>query len=271
MLILKYYRKEDNHAPCAIIALIVRIAHHQPYSVALTVHSYSLNVTSCRTSCLYILLDFSFSSCHYTFICISDTCSTLSSTQCAPCNCDTTGSVSSNCDSKGQCTCKNKYYGPKCQHRDCEMTMWSDWTNCRCGYTDGKTRSRSVQTPAAGEGMACKDKTQAGICTMKPCHCPTMRPGFKGDRCEDRDCVSHTWSAWTVCAPCPAGNTRGTKLATITPTKTRSRGVKVSKVGNGKDCGAPTEPGYCGYRCVHVCQENISLYGTSTYCQYHRV
>ena len=210
-----------------------------------------------------------FDSSHYKFDFIIDTCSSLSSTECAPCNCDTTGSVSPNCDAKGQCTCKNKYYGPKCKHRDCEMNTWSDWTSCRCGYTDAKTRTRSVKTPTAGEGMPCKDTTEAGICTMKPCDCRTMRPGFKGDRCEDRDCVLGAWTTWSACAHCPAGDTRGTRLPTITPRKTRSRGVKITKVGKGNNCGSSTQTDYCGYRCVHVCQDQVSLVGSSTYCRYH--
>ena len=203
------------------------------------------------------------------FFCIADTCSALLSTECASCNCDTAGSTSSTCDSNGHCTCKNKYYGPKCKNRNCEMTTWSAWTNCRCGYTDVKTRRRSVTTQPAGKGFKCWHTQETGTCVMTPCHCPTINPGYYGDRCDKRDCVAHPWSAWTACAPCPNGYTSGTRLPTITPRKYRKRGERIKKDGNGKSCGALSQTDVCGYRCVHACRSVVTMFASNTYCSYH--
>ena len=196
---------------------------------------------------------------------ISDTCSALLSTECVPCNCDTEVSLTSACDSKGHCTCKNKYYGPKCKHRDCEMTTWSDWTNCRCGHTDTKNRTRSVTTQSAGEGFACKHTQETGTCVMIPCHCPTIRPGYYGDRCEHRDCVLKPWSAWSSCA-CPGGTTLY-RLPNITPKKQRSRDKQLSKVGSGAECGPQWEENYCGFTCVSQCRKFLD----EIHCSYHSV
>ena len=149
-----------------------------------------------------------------------DTCSKLSASECAACNCNTKGSVTTMCKSTGLCTCKANYKGPSCANRDCIMTPWSAWTTrkgasvqCRCGHTDIKYRSRTIQTTSAGEGLQCIATAEAGTCTMTPCNCAIIRRGFYGDRCENRDCVMNQWSYWKNCGSCP-GTKKGVKKVT---------------------------------------------------------
>ena len=194
----------------------------------------------------------------------TDTCSKLSSTECAACNCNTQGSVSPMCDQEGKCTCKDKFYGKKCTDRDCEMTTWSAWLtqhgDCRCGYTDTKNRTRSVRIQPTGNGEKCPPLTEEGNCTMEPCDCKRIRPGYYGNRCENRDCVLSDWTVWTndncqvwndglLCfKDCPGGVPR------CQPTRHRSRYVKVSQVGAGKDClPGRSETSSCGITCVKRC------------------
>ena len=144
------------------------------------------------------------------------------------------------------------------------MSAWSVWTNCRCGHTDAKTRTRSVTTQAIGQGFPCKHTQETGTCVMTPCHCPTVRPGYYGDRCDNRHCVLHPWSAWSPCA-CPGGVSRS-QLASITPKKHRTKAVKLTKVGSGNACGNRWEENYCGFTCVQQCTTYFE--GDAPYCNY---
>ena len=176
----------------------------------------------------------------------------LKSTVCLPCNCDTTGSSSTNCDENGICSCKDKFYGPKCRHRDCEVTNWSSWAGCtRCGYTDPKNRTRQVSMQPVGNGHKCPPLLETGTCTMIHCDCET-KPGYYGVRCENRDCAWGGWSAWSSCESC--GGSCKKPCPTKNPTKSRSRKKSLLKVGNGNDCtGGDWESDSCGYSCVQKC------------------
>ena len=188
-----------------------------------------------------------------------DTCSKLSASECAACNCNSQTSVSTSCSSTGSCKCKGKHYGPKCTDRDCEMTLWSAWSNCRCGYTDKKNRTRAIKTASAGEGLQCVHTKEDGICTMIPCDCDRIKPGYYGDRCEHRHCEMHQWSYWKGCGGCPGKRKRcqdgycPAKWPTLWPKGYRTRGIKTTKVGKGKECGSQKETDYCGYKCVEKC------------------
>ena len=127
-------------------------------------------------------------------------------TTCEPCKCDTSGSDKTSCDSKGQCVCKDKFYGQKCSKRDCKMTKWTAWSPaCRCGYADPISRQRSVSIQPVGKGKPCpSSRKESARCTMKPCDCKKIRPGHYGDRCEKRDCELTKWSSWSnTCPGCP--------------------------------------------------------------------
>ena len=201
---------------------------------------------------------------HCRLFAIIGTCSTLPYTVCAPCNCNTLGSKTSSCDSKGKCTCKNKFYGTKCTDRDCEMSSWSTWSRCRCGYRDDKTRTRTVKTTALGKGKACPSTKDKGKCKMDPCDCSKMRPGYYGDRCDRRDCAWNTWSSWSNTCACPTPKYDDPTIChyrcvkSATPTKTRSRSKKVTRVGKGKGCsGSGTEKSNCGYVCKLDCYQEM--------------
>ena len=187
-----------------------------------------------------------------------DTCSVLTSTVCAPCDCDTKGSASVICDQSGKCTCKGKYYGDKCNNRDCEMTSWSAWnTTCRCGYTDPKSRTRSVHHQAEGDGNSCPPAEETTNCIMESCDCAD-KPGYYGDRCDKRDCQLASWSSWSACLHCSDRMCYMSNNAWIcpdfVPEKTRSRSVKTSKKGGGKACtGDRQETNSCGYTCTKDC------------------
>ena len=185
-----------------------------------------------------------------TTIILEDSSSTAT---CEPCNCDKSGSSSTNCDSKGQCTCKDTFYGLKCSKRDCKMTAWTAWTpECRCGYTDPKHRNRTINIQPLGKGKPCPStRKETTKCTMTPCDCKKIRPGYYGDRCEKRDCQLANWSSWSDTCACPdcSWNCKDSF-----PNKRRSRGVKITKVGGGRSCsGSQKESARCEYWCKWWC------------------
>ena len=205
------------------------------------IHSYEI-VLSCILLLWYVVFS-------------TDTCFELSNTECAACNCNTQGSVSQTCNSKEECTCKNKFYGIKCKNRNCEMNHLSDWTTCRCGYADRKTRTRSVQTTPVGKGKACPNKNETGTCTMVPCNCAKIKPGYHGNRCEDRHCELHQWSSWGGCDRCQnlgscSINSRACLAKIYYPNRHRSRGVKTTRAGGGRACSSNRRE---SKKCAHMC------------------
>ena len=201
-----------------------------------------------------------------------DTCAVLKSTVCIPCNCDTTGSSVTNCDENGICTCKDKFYGPKCRNRDCEVTIWSSWTACtRCGYTDPKTRKREVSVQPVGNGKKCPAALkETDKCMMIPCDCREKNPGYYGDRCEDRDCVWGQWSSWSSCQSC-GGHCDRQSCQVYYPGKSRSRSKTITKEGNGRECsGKNWENDSCGYKCDYSCEMPFWGSAQSVQCNYYK-
>ena len=145
------------------------------------------------------------------------------------------------------------------------MTAWSAWTNCRCGYTDSKSRTRSVSVSPIGDGKSCPSTSERGTCTMVPCDC-SSKPGFYGNRCENKNCVMQQWSSWSGCYDCrPIGSSM--KCHTYHPMKHRSRGVLTNKVGNGVECSRKrSETNSCGYTC-YLSRMTTRLQGTFYYCK----
>ena len=144
------------------------------------------------------------------------------------------------------------------------MTQWSEWKGCKCGYGGEKTRTRTVHNQSMGKGKACKQTAEKGKCIMTPCDCTKVRPGYYGDRCDQRDCVWHQWSSWSNTCSCPKGY-RSCKTR-IVPTKRRSRTEKITKAGQGKSCtGTGTENSNCGFVCI--LKSRCFAYGVSD-CQW---
>ena len=181
----------------------------------------------------------------------------LNSTVCTSCDCCLNGSVSFTCDPNGKCSCKGDYYGTKCNNRDGKVNNWMAWSTCPCGTTGSKSRNRTVQIHPKGDGNACPSLTETTHCTFVTCDC-SSKPGFYGDRCENKDCVLTEWSSWT--GVCDCTNYSCTNVDTCTEsiplTKQRSRSVKTDKEGNGRTCSNHRhETAGCG-RCTRTCVEH---------------
>ena len=204
---------------------------------------------------------------------ITDTCSTLSSSTCRPCDCYNQGSFSSLCDPEGQCMCKDKFNGRRCETKDCELTEWSQWAKCPCGRRVGTYRLRDIKSQPVGDGRKCGGlMRETKWCKVVKCDC---KPGYYGNQCEKRDCVLHHWSAWSTCESCPKyrcdkfGHIFPKCKETKFPKKTRSRGIKITKVGDGIACSSrQSESNYCGYACSTQCRFPRTLSGP--YCSYGR-
>lgn len=76
---------------------------------------------------------------------------------------------------------------------NCVMGPWGDWSEATatCGM-DQIQRSRSILTPAEGEGVACED-TLAEVKPYNTGPCPVVPP---------TDCVWCPWNDWGDCTKC---------------------------------------------------------------------
>ena len=177
--------------------------------------------------------------------------------------------MSSNCNAAGECSCKEKYYGKKCRDRDCEVSDWSAWSPCRCGYEDQKTRERYIVADFSGNGWECPSLKETSLCEMTPCNCSTVNPGFYGPRCEDRDCLLSQWSNWSPCVkPCPSGTCKKSECPTpAVETRTRSRNVLIAKAGNGTECTGETSDETDCPLCIRTCAYKV---GGSYTCHFRK-
>ena len=95
---------------------------------------------------------------------------------CNPCDCSSEGSVSQECDDQtGRCSCRENYFGDRCQNRNCIWSDWEVWSACQsCGYGT-QTRNREVTEPAMGEGTCQGEPSQSRPCFEACCenefHC----------------------------------------------------------------------------------------------------
>ncbi|KAK3103876.1 hypothetical protein FSP39_022583 [Pinctada imbricata] len=193
---------------------------------------------------------------------IPDTCSSLRANSCIPCECDTHGAKSSICNGSGECSCNNGYYGNRCENRDCQVDQWLSWSNCPCGETPQRSRTRQLINNFTGNGKRCPSQTETSTCPLKQCDC-SMKPGFYGLKCQNRDCQVSNWGAWNrQCTNyCPQNSSNGDQ--------NRRRSVNVSKQGSGKACPATYENRKCGSFCfIYESQnpgENISPHKQSQF------
>ena len=166
--------------------------------------------------------------------------------------------MSNRCDVSGQCTCNNKYYGKQFRDRNCEVSNWSSWSECQCGRrpADSKTRTRSITTTFLGNGRRCPALGENGQCPEQPCDCNRIRPGYHGFACENRDCQLGDWSGWNTCSQrCPSGSCWEEDCRDPPAgTRSRHRGVSVSKEGNGRDCSSNRHESVTCTHCVKKCK-----------------
>ena len=110
------------------------------------------------------------------------TCYSHNST-CNACNCYSEGSATMQCeDQTGNCTCREHFYGNKCQNRDCVWSEWTQWSACSmtCDYGGVMTKRRHHAITKVGSGIDCIGPPEG----TKPCfrgccqdqfHCTTSK------------------------------------------------------------------------------------------------
>ena len=150
------------------------------------------------------------------------------------------------------------------------MNDWASWSrDCRCGYADERYRTKSVRVQPLGKGLKCPNKTRdTHTCPVIACDCDAMgKPDHYGIRCDKRNCTLHEWSGWSNTCGCPTGRCySSSRCPTLTPQKTRTRGVKHHAEGGGNACSTErSDTDYCGHRCVNRC---MGIPGSGVYCRY---
>ena len=114
--------------------------------------------------------------------------------------------------------CKDNYYTTGAKQTTC-VKKSSGCNACNCNA-------------AGSNGMKCAD--HSGQCSCKP--------GFYGNKCENRDCVWRGWSGFSSC-------TKGCDYGGF---KTRSRSHDVTKQGQGRSCdGSNTDTRNCFNGCCN--------------------
>ncbi|CAC5400061.1 unnamed protein product [Mytilus coruscus] len=138
------------------------------------------------------------------------TCQNVTSV-CKPCNCNTTGSLSTICNSKtGQCRCKQHFIGDKCDkevRQDCKWSDWTSWSACSktCGIGGKEGRSRYIVIPQKGQGKQCQgDKVENRTCFKRCCNgtfeCKDSSKCSMEIKCKPCNC-DHKGSISSKCQP----------------------------------------------------------------------
>lgn len=126
---------------------------------------------------------------------------------------------------------------------NCAMTEWSAWGGCNEACM--RSRSRSVEVPQSGNGLACPAEVEQ----EESC----------GALCLKSDCVADEWGAWGDCtAQCGGG------------VQVRTRGILAAATGGGTPCSDLVEQrscnqGPCATGAATPC--TACWYGTGGYCQ----
>ncbi|XP_076107161.1 uncharacterized protein LOC143075580 [Mytilus galloprovincialis] len=125
-------------------------------------------------------------------------CNNITS-DCIPCNCNTTGSVSPICNPEtGQCNCREHFLGKNCDiaiKQDCKWSDWVSWSVCSktCGMGGKQTRSRHIVLPQKGSGKKCQgEKVETRTCFKRCCNgafeCKDSSKCLMGIKCQSCNC-----------------------------------------------------------------------------------
>ena len=90
---------------------------------------------------------------------------------CVACNCNAEGSSTLQCAQQtGNCTCKEHFYGNKCDNRDCVWSKWGQWGACNRSCDHGmKTRQRSHAITERGSGSVCTGPSEQSMPCFNGC------------------------------------------------------------------------------------------------------
>eukprot|EP00992_Anisonema_acinus_P015677 TRINITY_DN9845_c0_g1_i1.p1 TRINITY_DN9845_c0_g1~~TRINITY_DN9845_c0_g1_i1.p1 ORF type:complete len:1608 (-),score=285.57 TRINITY_DN9845_c0_g1_i1:1661-6484(-) len=204
-------------------------------------------------------------------------------TQCCVVNCELTdwsewGGCSLSCDASGtgmggvqtrsrtvtrpaECggTCGETVESTQCNTQccptDCELSAWTDWTDCTKTCDGGThTRSRYVITPENAECGGTCDFSLFESETCNTLQCP----------CRPRNCAWRRWSRWSECSATCGG---GVMTQTRTPYRQASCG--------GRECSAETDTRTkacntdpCPVTCPCTCQNGGVCEDGSCRCHY---
>ncbi|XP_076107162.1 uncharacterized protein LOC143075583 [Mytilus galloprovincialis] len=138
------------------------------------------------------------------------TCQKVTSV-CKPCNCNTTGSLSTICNSKtGECQCKEHFRGQTCEkeeRQDCKWSDWTYWSVCSkaCGIDGKQERSRHIVLPQKGQGKQCQgDRVEERTCFKRCCNgtfdCKDSSKCPIGIKCQPCNC-DQKGSTKDICQP----------------------------------------------------------------------
>lgn len=114
------------------------------------------------------------------------------------------------------------------QESKCQLSSWSEWSNCSQPCGEGlTTRSRAIDQAAQNGGTNCV----AALKEMKDC---TVK------QCPVRDCVWAAWSHWSGCScTCGGGLKRRNRVIAVAP---REGGMACAASDKGQVAACNTEP-----------------------------
>lgn len=106
--------------------------------------------------------------------------------------------------------------------RDCEFTVWSEWSDCSCSCKGTRARTRHVSTYSENGGRSC----DGSLKSVEPCNVDSCGPHVPHELQEEpADCVFSAYTPYSECsATCGTGQ------------KSRTRRIESVAKHGGKPC-----------------------------------